>query len=355
MDKKAKIIAFYLPQFHPIPENDSAWGKNFTEWTNVTKAKPLFRRHYQPHIPKDLGYYDLRKPEIRDAQAELAKEYGIEAFCYYHYWFAGKQLLEKPFNEVLKSGKPDFPFCLCWANHSWTGIWCGCPDKTLIEQTYPGMEDHTKHFDFFMKAFRDKRYLTIEKKPVLVIYRQEEIPHIKEVTKLWRELAVKNGLPGLYLIYMRMSKQSCYINPKEIGFDAYITQNLPLDGRIPWNYPIRKIVSFVKKQKLTIYTYKEALNFLTNDNKSNSEYPCIIPNWDNTSRCGTNGLVFHGSTPKLFKILLKDALEKIADKPSEYKLIFLKSWNEWAEGNHIEPDLKFGKSYLRVIKDEILY
>ena len=135
MDKKAKIIAFYLPQFHPIPENDSAWGKNFTEWTNVTKAKPLFRRHYQPHIPKDLGYYDLRKPEIRDAQAELAKEYGIEAFCYYHYWFAGKQLLEKPFNEVLKSGKPDFPFCLCWANHSWTGIWCGCPDKTLIEQT----------------------------------------------------------------------------------------------------------------------------------------------------------------------------------------------------------------------------
>ena len=156
---QARLISFYLPQFHPIPENDRWWGRGFTEWTNVTKAKPLFKGHYQPRLPADLGYYDLRLPEVREAQAELARNAGIEGFCYYHYWFGGKQLLEQPFNEVVASGKPDFPFCLCWANQTWTGVWYGAPHRTLVEQTYPGREGHRRHFLALRRAFLDERYL----------------------------------------------------------------------------------------------------------------------------------------------------------------------------------------------------
>ena len=172
-------IALYLPQFHPIPENDEWWGKGFTEWTNTAKAKPLFRGHYQPHAPADLGFYDLRVPETRIAQAEMAKEYGIEAFCYYHYWFAGKRVLERPFAEVLESGKPDFPFCLCWANETWTGIWHGAPNKVLIEQTYPGYDDHRNHFDFLLKAFTDRRYVTVDGKPLFLIFKHSTSPKLR--------------------------------------------------------------------------------------------------------------------------------------------------------------------------------
>ena len=154
-----RLIAYYLPQYHPIPENDGWWGRGFTEWTNVAKARPLFRGHYQPHIPADLGFYDLRLPEVRQAQAELARQAGIEGFCYWHYWFAGKRLLERPFNEVLASGKPDFPFCLAWANATWTGIWYDAPDRILMEQTYPGQDDHKAHFNALLPAFLDERYI----------------------------------------------------------------------------------------------------------------------------------------------------------------------------------------------------
>ena len=170
MSSKARVIAFYLPQFHPIPENDEWWGKGFTEWTNTAKAKPLFPGHYQPHVPADLGFYDLRVPETRIAQAEMAKEYGIEGFCYYHYWFAGKRLLERPFDEVLNSGMPDFPFCLCWANQTWTGIWHGSPDRVLIEQTYPGPEDEEVILIICCKAFHDQRYIKVDGKPMFLVY-----------------------------------------------------------------------------------------------------------------------------------------------------------------------------------------
>ena len=170
MNNKPRLIAFYLPQFHPIPENDEWWGRGFTEWTNVAKAVPLFRGHYQPHFPADLGFYDLRVPEVREAQAAMAKAYGIEGFCYYHYWFGhGRRLLERPFNEVLSSGKPDFPFCLCWANDTWTGIWHGAPNKVLIEQRYPGVEDYKAHFYALLDAFRDPRYMTVDGKKIFII------------------------------------------------------------------------------------------------------------------------------------------------------------------------------------------
>src|SRR4051812_43400645 len=195
-----RAIALYLPQFHPIPENDRWWGNGFTEWTNTAKAKALYRGHYQPHVPADLGFYDLRVPETRVAQAAMARRYGVEAFCYYHYWFGGKRLLERPFCEVLASRSPDFPFCLCWANATWTGVWHGDPDRVLIEQTYPGERDYREHFAALLPAFRDPRYVRVDGKPLFMIYKPRDIPDAPGVAALFRRLAEEAGLPGLYLV-----------------------------------------------------------------------------------------------------------------------------------------------------------
>lgn len=355
MDALARVIAFYLPQFHPIPENDQWWGKGFTEWTNVAKAKPLFRGHYQPHVPADIGFYDLRVPETRVVQTELAKKYGVGGFCYYHYWFGGRRILERPFNEVLESGEPDFPFCICWANHSWNSIWDGSPDRMLIEQTYPGMKDHEAHFYWFLRAFTDHRYITVDGKPLFLIYRPDDIPEIHKVADFWRELAIKSGLKGLHLV--GISHWSPNWNPHARGLDAFILQRLPQrNGRIHWHFPLIKLRMLISRKKydLSIYSYEKALNFLLPKNKIDfMDYPCVLPNWDNTPRCGLNGLVLHGSTPELFRSHLQMALEKIASYPPEHRMIFLKAWNEWAEGNHVEPDLRFGHGYLEVIKEEV--
>ncbi|MEQ8692201.1 MAG: glycoside hydrolase family 99-like domain-containing protein, partial [Pseudomonadales bacterium] len=213
-----RAIAFYLPQYHPIPENNTWWGPGFTEWTNTAKARPLFPKHYQPHIPADLGFYDLRLPETRLEQAEMAKKYGIDAFCYYHYWFAGRRILERPFNEVLASGAPDFPFCLCWANETWSGVWHGAPKHTLIEQTYPGMSDHTAHFNEIVSAFRDERYVRVAGKPLFLVYRGWEIPNVSDVVKHWKSLAEEAGLAGLHMVAVQSTNFSW--NPIESGFDA---------------------------------------------------------------------------------------------------------------------------------------
>lgn len=353
MEKIARVIAFYLPQFHPIPENDRWWGKGFTEWTNVAKAKPMFPGHYQPHIPADLGFYDLRVPETRIAQAEMAKEYGVEAFCYYHYWFSGKRLLERPFNEVLQSGEPNFPFCLCWANKTWSGVWHGCPDRILIEQTYPGTSDYKNHFYELLKAFSDDRYAKVDGKPLFVIYRPMEIPDVTRVTDFWRQLALRSGLKGLYLVGISHFDS---FNPENSGFDARISQRLPpLTGGGSSRYKFLKLYVFLKNGKMpTLYRYQEVTNFIvTNRTHAEYDYPCIIPNWDNTPRSGTNGLVLHESTPELFREQVKIAIDRMLSRPEEHRLIFLKSWNEWGEGNHMEPDMKFGRGYLEVLKKEM--
>jgi lipopolysaccharide biosynthesis protein len=357
MNKAARLIAFYLPQFHPIPENDEWWGKGFTEWTNVAKAKPMFKGHYQPHIPADLGFYDLRVPETRAAQAEMAKKYGIEAFCYYHYWFAGKRILERPFNEVLQSGQPDFPFCLCWANQTWTGIWHDCANRILIEQTYPGYEDHQAHFNELLPAFLDSRYLTVENKPLFLIYEPCQIPDINNVLDFWRSLAVKSGLPGLHMVAVQHGEQTW--NPQEFGFDGTVRQYLPTlrrNASTSWRQPIKKLLHLYqdKTGKPTIYPYKKVLSEVFWKKMANIEnYPCLLPNWDNTSRCGCNGLMLHESRPELFRIQVKKTLETMKGCSHEHSLVFIKAWNEWAEGNHLEPDLKFGKAYLEVIRDEV--
>ena len=348
-----KTIAYYLPQFHPIRENDEWWGNGFTEWRNVAGAKPLFRGHYQPQLPADLGFYDLRVPETREAQAELARSHGVYAFCYYYYWFAGKRILERPFDEVLESGKPEFPFCLCWANGSWTGIWKNAPDRVLIEQTYPGKEDYEKHFRMLQRAFEDERYVQVDGKPLILIDRVQEVPDLPQVTDYWRELAVKAGFKGIHVTGIRAFDW----RPEQYGVDASVTHRLAKQtGHIPWRYPLRRLHKKLSREQyeLTIYNYADiADGFIEATEPDFVDYPCIVPNWDNTPRCNVNGIVYHQSTPELFRKVVQKAFARVANASQEHRLVFLKSWNEWAEGNYIEPDLRWGTSYLEVLRQEL--
>ena len=363
---RARLIAFYLPQFYPIPENDKWWGKGFTEWTNVAKAKPLFRGHYQPHVPADLGFYDLRVHETRIAQAQLAKEHGIEGFCYWHYWFGGgKRLLERPFNEVFKSGEPDFPFCLGWANESWSGVWHGCPDRVLINQTYPGTKDYERHFYKILPALTDERYITIDNKPIFIVYKPLNLPDSIQFTDLWRELACKSGLKDLYLIGITLNDQW---SPIQDGFDASCFHNpgitfnkLKINAQIKTAHNMFKL--FTNKlckinkyffSKPEIYNYRDYIEIaLPNLPKPFDQYPCLVPNWDTTPRCGVSGKVLINSQPILFGKHLEDAIKQINNNIQEKRIIFIKSWNEWAEGNYLEPDCKFGDAYLKEIKKSI--
>lgn len=352
---KARLIAFHLPQFHPTPENDAWWGKGFTEWTNVARAKPLFPGHYQPHIPADLGFYDLRLPEARAAQAALAREYGVEGFCYYHYWFGGRRILERPVNEIIASGEPDFPFCLCWANHSWnSAAWLGT-DRELIAQVYPGLEDHTMHFDWLLKAFRDPRYIRLDGKPIFMIYKPDDIPNIAEIVRFWRNRAQQAGLPDLHLIGVSHRDEGW--DPRSRGLDASTMQALPTrDGRIPRRYLSTKLKLALtgNTHKLTIWDYEEIMPILLRGNTPSWEdYPIVLPNWDNTPRAGMNGLVFANATPAMFQRLLRQAVERVQAKPAEHRLIFLKAWNEWAEGNYVEPDMRWGRKWLEAIREEL--
>lgn len=349
------ILAFYLPQFHPIPENDTWWGKGFTEWTNTAKAKPLFPGHYQPNLPADLGFYDLRIPEVREAQANMAKEFGLGGFIYWHYWFGnGKQLLERPFNEVLKSGQPDFPFCLAWANQSWSGIWHGLKDKILVEQTYPGKEDHISHFYSVLDSFNDPRYIKLDQKPVFFIYMPAEFPKLREFTDLWNELAMKNGFNGIYFIGV----ENLQWDYRKDGFDA-CTMYMP--GHYVDIYQsniFRSLKNSFKRHVLKgfpmVIDYKDIVKHYQFNLFANKDFiPCVLPNWDNTPRSKSKGLVFHHSTPTLFKQHLKSAMNFVLSNKREHNLLLIKSWNEWAEGNYLEPDQQWGLEYLQSIKDSL--
>ncbi len=358
-----KIIAFYLPQFYPFKENDEWWGKGFTEWTNVGKAKPLWKSHYQPKVPADLGYYDLRIPEVREQQAELAREAGVTAFCYWHYWFGdGKRLLERVFNEVLESGKPDYPFCLAWANHSWYAkTWDkNCPNKLLMEQTYPGLEDAKLHFQFLLRAFNDQRYIKVNGAPFLFIFDPLSLP--QQYIKWFRKWTKEAGFPDIYLVANGdyLPDNSKYI---EYGYNAVLHNRLGRIRETYWeNMPYYKKFIFkarhVLKEKITGLP-RNALDFqkyysLLIDKKIDSAIeviPEIVPQWDHSPRSGNKAeAIFYNATPELFYRHVMEALDVIKDKPEENQIIILKSWNEWAEGNYMEPDLKYGKGYIQALK-----
>lgn len=384
MKTKTRVIAYYLPQYHPIPENDKYWGKGFTEWRNVGKAKPLFRGHNQPRVPADLGYYDLRLPEIREEQAALAREAGIEGFCYWHYWFGnGKQLLEMPFNEVLRTGKPDFPFCLGWANHNWTNkTWTvgGTfqKDSMIMEQIYPGMEEHKMHFYALLPAFKDSRYITVDGKLLFVVFRPLDIPNSQGFIRLWNELAIKEGLAGFHFVGVETSLSifsNCESSKKimydgkettkklfqrvlEAGYDGINSRGMNL-AHIRYDsmfkYYLKKAMkNFFKWQGVIKYDFEKVSKLLfTEEDKWENVYPTIIPNWDRTPRNGKNAIVWYHNNPKYFKEEVEIALDIIKNKSKEHKILFLMSWNEWGEGNYMEPDIEFGKGYINALREAI--
>lgn len=378
---KPRLIALYLPQFHPIPENDKWWGPGFTEWTNVVKARPLFRGHQQPRIPADLGFYDLRLPETRELQAHLAKEAGIEGFCYYHYWFGGgQQLLERPFNEVVASGKPDFPFCLCWANHTWSNkTWerksAMQKNSVLVEQQYPGVDDDIAHFNTLLAAFKDKRYMTVDGKLLFVVYNPYDIPHVERFMETWRRLAHENGLPGFYFVGMTSStltfkllkdgthqrvlpnlesSAEIFQSVLDMGFDA-VNSFGKRRGEMMYEGKIRNICKVIfRRMGMPFvgvrYDYERTVkNYFAPEDNWENVFPTVLPQWDRTPRVSDADGVYVNATPEKFEHHLRQAVSLVSGKSDEHKVIFIKSWNEWGEGNYLEPDTKYGHEFLDAI------
>ena len=376
---KARVIAYYLPQFHPIPENDEAWGPGFTEWTNVAKARPLFRGHYQPRIPADLGFYDLRLPETREQQALMAREAGIEGFCYYHYWMGnGKLLLQRPFQEVLQSGKPDFPFCLCWANHEWTTrTWQnGGKTKIIAPMTYGGDEDYKAHFNYVIPAFKDKRYITVDGKLLFSIYDPYNFQDVAHFMEVWRQMASANGLPGIHFSAMvnntttikrtadgnikrvlpnLESSSQLFSDILSLGFDSITSYGKSRGEMMALGKYQRTIKKYLHKHLPFMpalrYDYPSTVrHFFSPEDQWENVFPVVIPQWDRTPRAGNAEGIYVNATPESFGTHLSDALKTVANKKGEHRIIFIKSWNEWGEGNYLEPDEKYGHGYLDVIK-----
>ena len=360
MNTTARVIAMYLPQFHPIPENDKYWGTGFTEWVNVAQARPLFKGHYQPRIPADLGFYDLRMPEIRKAQAELARNAGIEGFMYWHYWFGkGRMLLEKPFQEVLNSGEPDYPFCLGWANHSWmTKTWTKGTafqrNPMIMEQLYPGKEDYISHFNYCLPAFKDHRYIKVDGKPVFTIFAPFDMPDVKDFIMSWRELAQQNGLKGIHFVGLRYKDHSVE-DLLQLGFDAvnnrYIYEaQKNLDGS-RW---ITKIKHKLRTIIVNKYDFAEIAKELDSEmDERRDTYPTILSGFDRTARSGKDSTIYYNFTPDTFKVHIKRMLDRVRHKDYEHNIIYLMSWNEWGEGNYMEPDRKYGHGMLDAFKELI--
>lgn len=368
------VLAFYLPQYHPVKENNEWWGVGFTEWTNVAKAKPLFKGHNQPRIPADLGFYDLRVPEVREQQAEMAKKAGVTAFCYWHYWFGnGRRLLERVFDEVLESGKPDFPFCLGWANHSWYAKkWNkDSENKLLVEQTYPGIEDAREHFNFLIKAFKDDRYIKIDNKPFLFIFDPKSLPI--EYIEYFNSWAKEAGFDGIYLVanitkyeniskYLSKGYSSVLINRIRLN----TIDNIKIDSikktisNIRDKYPFinsllkirRRVIEMRINRKPKVLDYSKVYpRLITEEDYKEEVIPQIVPQWDHTPRSGVYGLAWVNSTPNLFYNHVKEALKAVENKNNP--IIILKSWNEWGEGNYMEPDLKYGDGFINALRQAI--
>lgn len=374
--KKIRVIALYLPQYHPVPENDKYWGKGFTEWRNVAKAKPLFRGHYQPRIPADLGFYDLRIPEVRNEQAELAKEAGIEGFCYWHYWFGnGKEILQMPFDEVVRSGKPDFPFCLGWALHDWTTkTWekgsSISKDSIIFKQEFPGEEDDIKHFYRLLDAFRDSRYIKVDGKLLFSILCPQRMPEPKRFMDLWNQLAIENGLPGFHFVGIIDSVSAIDLSninnidknveenitkAKAMGFDAIGTTNQKY-AELKTGGKIRKIIFAMGRRicpgfLLDKYDYGKIIdNFYSPFDMREDVYPQLLAGWDRSPRSGRSAIIYYNNTPKEFRKAAVNAIKCVENKQPEHRIVFLNSWNEWGEGAYMEPDLRYGKAFIQTLR-----
>jgi len=343
-----------LPQYYPIPENDFWWGKGFTDWTNVARARPAFAAHYQPHLPADLGFYDLRLPEVREAQARLAAEYGIYGFCYHHYWFEGRRLLERPFNEMLASGRPDFPFCICWANENWTRNWDGQGRLVLLEQRH-SHEDDIRFIESLLPAFRDPRYIRVNGKPLLIVYYSQLLPDPVKTTTTWRNHARAEGFADLYLL--RAETHTIYANHPNataLGFDGALEfpPHAALSGTLRPADP-----QWISESESRIFDYREmALYSIRRPTPDYKLYRGVMPSWDNTPRRSNGGrYIFAHSTPELYEQWLAESIRWTRrHHTGEEQMVFINAWNEWAEGCHLEPDQRYGHRFLEATRNALL-
>jgi lipopolysaccharide biosynthesis protein len=358
MSESIKAIAIHLPQFHPIPENDKWWGKGFTEWTNVSKAKPLFKGHYQPHLPADLGFYDLRLEESRIAQEQLAKANGIHGFCYYHYWFNGKRILEKPVEAKLKNHKEDLPFMLCWANENWTRIWNGGENDVLLNQDY-SLEDDANHIKELITYFKDSRYIKVNGKPVFIVYRPKLFPDMRATAALWRKIVKEHGFPDMYLGFA--GRFDDHPNVSESIFDFAFDFQPRFDKRpLPYGYSpfknyynlfLKKVGFPYKDFSKPIYDYGDFAKLQKEIPFMPNTYPSITPGWDNTARRKVNYFLLHNSTPEKYGEWLSHIVDNYPWNKNPESFLFINAWNEWAEGNHLEPCSKWGDKYLSITRE----
>ncbi len=361
-----RAIAFYLPQYHPIPENDKWWGNGFTEWTNVARARPLFDGHYQPQLPADLGFYDLRLPEAREAQATLAREYGLHGFCYYHYWFNGRRLLERPVNEILASGQPDFPFCLCWANENWTRRWDGQDQEVLMAQNYSD-EDDLHHIRWLAGVFQDPRYIRVQRRPLFLVYRLSRFPNPARTVDLWRSEALRLGVGDIFVCNVESFTTEHGLAPRYNldGAVEFAPDHQAMADRQKSNWLTNRLSRRPRTQRLAnklgltqpwltqhgVYSYPKLMhNMLAKPNPHYLRFPCVTPAWDNTARRQFGATIIHGSTPGLYQHWLSATVEKAKAAHADEPVVFINAWNEWAEGNHLEPCQKWGRAYLEATR-----
>lgn len=363
-----KKIALYLPQFHAIPENDAWWGEGFTEWTNVRNAKPQFKGHVQPEVPFENDYYNLLDESAQEKQARMASEYGVDGFCYYHYWFEGKLLLEKPMENMLKNPKVDLPFCICWANETWARTWDGKEQDVLIKQNYKETEEDWKtHFEYFLQFFKDDRYIKHNNKPMLLIYKPHLIINCKEMLAYWNKLAKEAGFDGLYMGHQHHS--SFDYDMDLLGFDFGVefepfytvrefNKELNTKGakfKYGLKHPGWAWKNFIRKIRKgsRVYNYDDIWQRIIRRTPEKSNVmPGAFPAWDNTPRKGSNSDVFFEATPEKFEKYMTEQL-KHAKEVYNADYIFINAWNEWAEGAHLEPDMHNGYGYLEALKKAV--
>lgn len=365
-----KAIAFYLPQFHTFPENDEWWGKGFTEWTNVKKSKSLFKGHNRPEVPLNNNYYDLSKIENMIEQAKLAKKYGLYGFCYYHYWFEGKLLLEKPLENMLCEKSVDIPFCMCWANESWARTWDGQETNILIKQNYNDSEEGwKKHFEYLLKFFKDDRYIKINNKPMFIVYKPYLIKKYKQMLDFWNKLSMEHGFEGMYFGYQYPDSLKYDDIQDEfdfgIEFEPTLTfgqimegkEGLSLFKKINYLHKIPNGLKNTLKTKLSMQPYIVDYDYvwekiLSRKPLNNKIFPGAFCSWDNTPRKGKSGLVFYEATPEKFKEYLARQFKR-AKEDYNVDFIFINAWNEWGEGAHLEPDIYNGYGYLEALKNAV--
>lgn len=368
MESKIKFLAYYLPQYHQIPENDEWWEPGFTEWTNVTKAKPLFKGHHQPNLPSELGFYDLRVPDVQRKQSNLALEHKIDGFIYYQYWFGnGKMLLEKPAEMMLKDDKITIPFCFCWANESWRGVMHGLDrHKILIEQTYSGEKDYIDYFNYLIPFFMDDRYIKINDCPMFHIYRLDDIPDPEVFFPIFEEMAIKNGFKGMYFVATGNVNSKAVTENESIkgvvGLDIfkklrYNKYHKFLEGTFLhrlekiWNQLLGESVQLEKRRRPMLLDYEKGLDAMQIHFPHEKYISSVLPNWDNSPRSKNQSMVLINSSPANFEIAFTKFAQQLKNHPENPPFIVIKSWNEWAEGNYLEPDRTYGRGWLQAVKN----